>query len=153
TDVTVYTEGTSPNQVEIIQWRNSRQLGSMGSAFDMQIWLYEGPAARFEIHYGPQSNIAMDFSYSGSVGFEDVTGSNGFVFMSCTPGCTGADFATLPDTVFQALQDAGTDLAAASVSLTSTADPLRVYQGIPFDVASQINSYHADPIGPFTYSL
>lgn len=153
TDVTVSFEGTSPNQVAVFQWRNSRHLGDSGHSFNMQIRLYEGPAARFEIHYGPNTNAANVFAFSASVGFEDWTGTSGFTLRSCSPSCTGLDLAALENTVLLSLQDAGTDVNAASVYLTSTEDPLRVYQGIPTDIVSELASYHGEPIGPFTYSL
>ncbi|MCK6547213.1 putative Ig domain-containing protein [Myxococcota bacterium] len=153
TDVTVHEEGTAPNRVVIVQWRNSAHLGDQGRTFNLQLWLFEGPAARFELWYGPQNGVAQGSSFTASGGYEDSSGSRGEALLACSPNCSNADIGALPDTVFEVLQDAGEDLNAARVEIPDSRVPLRKYQGVPFDVISTINSYHGSPIGPFSYSL
>lgn len=151
--ITSQVEGTEPNRIFIIQWENMEHYpqGS-GERFEFQIWLYEGNAARFEIHYGDTSNLHEAF-FDASVGMEDEFAQNGESLLSCTPICAGADLAAMTDQVIRGLQDAGEDIFALRVSADVTGDPLRLFQGINFDVSSTFAAYHENPVGPFVYSL
>jgi MYXO-CTERM domain-containing protein len=153
--VTVNIEGTEPNRIAVVQWKDLEHYPCCtGERTSFQLWLYEGNAARFEIHYGPQSNLNQAQYFAGA-GFEDETGTLGQNLLPCAPQCSGADFEALSagETVIRALQDAGEDIFALGVSADVIGDPLRLYQGLPFDVHTAIGAYHENPVGPFVYSL
>lgn len=151
--ITTQVEGTEPNRIFIIQWQNMEHYPSgSGERFEFQIWLYEGNAARFEIHYGQTSNLNEAF-FAFALGMEDETATYGESFLSCSPACGEADLAGLTDQTIRALQDAGEDIFALRVNANVTGDPLRLYQGINFEVASTFAAYHETPVGPFVYSI
>jgi MYXO-CTERM domain-containing protein len=152
-NMSMHLEGTSPNQILILQWEATYRFGSSGQErMSMQLWLYEGLAGRFEIHYGPMTNVNGAF-FDASVGFESPLGDVGYTLRSCTPTCMSADLAALEGVVISALQDAGEDVFATQIEPAVPGDPIRVYQGVPFDVRSYVTSYHIDPLGPFTYAI
>lgn len=148
---TTHLEGTSPNQVFIIQWKDTaRCCTSFPQVLNMQLWLFEGLAGRFELHYGNHTftNTLLD----ASVGFQDSARARGANLMACTPFCTPADFATYTDRRIIATQDAGTDLVALELAV-GVSGIGRVYQGVNFPVTARLASYHGEPIGPFRYQI
>jgi MYXO-CTERM domain-containing protein len=150
-DVSISIEGAAPQRVAVIQWHNAYHYTHQGDQIDFQIWLFEGPSARFEIHWGSATGAATD--YSASIGFENSDGTVGVTAVPCTPTCAFADFQMLDNQAFRALQDGGNDIVAVSVDPALTTPPIHVYQGIPFTVLSVLASYHTDPIGPFSYAI
>jgi MYXO-CTERM domain-containing protein len=150
-DATTYVEGTAPSRVFIIQWKNiARCCTSFPEVLNMQLWLYEGLAGRFELHYGPQTftNTGLD----ASVGFQDDARARGTNLMVCTPNCTPADFSAYTDRRIIATQDAGLDVVAQGLDLGVTGIG-RVYQGVHFPVTVNMASFHGEPIGPFRYQI
>jgi subtilase family serine protease len=143
-------EGNAPSRVVVIQWQGTFHFGGRGDTADFQVWLYEGPSARFEIRYGASMSTSGTFTFTS--GFENLAGDSGFQFLACSPSCGIADLTAENGMGYRALQDGGTELVAISVALATTADPIHVYQNIPFDVTSVFSSYHGQPIGPFVYT-
>jgi subtilase family serine protease len=147
-DAETFVEGAAPARRFIIQYRVTHHFPATGTdRFSMQLWLFEGPAGKFEIHYGPTSNVSSA-QENASVGFQNADGSSGQALLPCTPACDGAELISLTDTVLTALQDAGPDLEAASISA-----PSLIHPGVPFAAAAQIASLHDAPLGPFVYSV
>jgi MYXO-CTERM domain-containing protein len=147
-NLSMSVEGTEPERVVILQFQNISISMGNGGTFEAQVWLFEGAAGRFEIHYGPNQNFSMFDFADGSLGFEDPAGTTGYQFTQCTPDCPISTLLSLPNTVFTAYMDAGVVLVAANVMA-----PGHVFPAVPFSVQSLIVSEHADPIGPFLYSL
>src|SRR5262249_19510253 len=144
-------EGNAPNRIAVVQWHGSHHFGGSGDALDFQIWLFEGGAAQFEVHYGMPIGMTPT-TYSFTAGVEDPTATRGAEFLMCSPNCLFADVVAQANLGFRGLQDAGNDLIAQSVELATTADPIHVYQNIPFAVNAAFASYHGQPIGPFNYT-
>lgn len=142
----VHFEGAAPSRVAIIQWANVRHLSSSSGRLDFQIRLFEGPAGKFEIHYGSPNTVSTNLS--GSVGYENATGTQGHDFMGCGANCGQSDFVSAANRVYRALQDAGADILAGPITA-----PQSVYQAINFDVQVQLISQHQNPIGPFQYAI
>lgn len=150
-DATTYVEGTAPSRIFIIQWKNiARCCSSFPEVLNMQLWLYEGLAGRFELHYGPQTFTGTRLD--ASVGFQDDARARGANLMACTPTCTPADFGTYTDRRIVATQDAGLDVVAQGLDVGVTGIG-RVYQGVPFPVTVHMASFHGEPIGPFRYQV
>ncbi|MFO0724226.1 MAG: putative Ig domain-containing protein [Myxococcota bacterium] len=141
-DALTTTEGMAPTRIFIIQW-DCERLGS-GGRVQAQLWLYEGAAGRFEIHYGTSATA----TFTASVGFEDAQGASGFSWLTCSPNCSGSDLAALDGTVLRALQDGGEDVLATAIST-----PARVYPGTPVTITSSLQSLHQTPLGPLTYDI
>lgn len=141
-------EGTAPNRVAVIQWANVSRTFSTGFTWEMQLWLYEGPAGRFEIHYGPTTGNPGTVFLRAVSGFENQPGNTGFMFLPCAANCSSTQLAMLPNTVYRAIADGGPHPVALSVR-----SPFRVYQDVPFTVTSSIVSLHGNPIGPFVYAV
>ena len=149
--VEYFVEGTAPTRVLIIQYRDAYRLGDPSTGMpQMQLWLHEGPAARFELRFGQLVGGSSGgfFGYTASVGFENANGTVGFNTLPCNPNCNDTDFASLGGRVFRAQQDAGEDVVALGVEV-----PAEVFQGVPFDARVSLASYHQNPIGPFVYAL
>lgn len=142
-------EGTAPNRVAVLQWSNvTRCCSRTGLLWEMQLWLFEGRAGKFEIHYGPAvGSPAMTF-INGVSGYENLGGTRGFMFLPCTFHCSATDYVGLNNRWFRATQDAGLDLSAVALGAPSLA-----YPGIPFTVTSSMSSAHGAPIGPFVYAI
>ena len=139
-------EGTAPDRVVIVQWKDVRHFGSSLDRINMQLWLFEGPAGRLQLRYGPMSGLGN--SWSGTVGIEDGNGSMGETFWSCNANCGSSDLSAAEDHVWEAIQDAGTDVIAGAVTV-----PNRGFVGTPFDVEVSIQSLHMNPLGPFDYRV
>lgn len=146
-EVLTTVEGMAPGRVFIIQWDCSR-FGDSSSQLQMQLWLYEGVAGRFELRYGPAMTGSPTTTFEASIGFEDVGGRVGNSWLSCSPNCGDADLAALNGAVLRALQDGGEDVIAQSIST-----PARVYPGTPIAVNASMQSLHQDPIGPLRYAF
>lgn len=146
-EVLTTLEGSAPRRVFIVQWDCSRYSDTT-SQVQMQLWLYEGAAGRFELRYGPSMTGSPTTAFEASVGFEDAAGREGHSWLSCSPNCGDADLASLNGAVLRALQDGGEDVIAQSIST-----PARVYPGTPITVDASLQSLHQDPIGPLRYSI
>lgn len=143
-----FLEGTAPNRVVIIQYALGFNLGDPTAGIpQVQLWLYEGPAARFEIRYGAPLNMTDPSWWSASIGFQDE-GAAGTNLATCNPNCDGDDLAALAGTYIQAQQDGGTDVIALGIT-----PPTDVYLGVPFQAPVTLSSPHAAPIGPFVYTV
>lgn len=148
-NLTTTTEGSAPNRIFIVQWSRYQTNFFFGEQFDMQLWLFESPPGRFEVHYGP--SFGMQFPpIQATMGFEDELGTSGHDFAGCGNTCTGGNFRA--DVVYRATLEGGTDLYALDVDADVQGTPLRLYQGIPFDASAKIASFHDGPLGPFVYS-
>lgn len=143
----VHVEGTAPTRVVIVQWQNVHHFGNRTAAANFQLWLYEGGAGRFELRYGPATGLGSG-DFDASVGFENSAGSQGHTFLACTPNCGEADLTALDGHVFRALQDAGEDVIAGSITA-----PARVFAGTPITLSSVLQSFHQNPLGPFRYTI
>ena len=144
----VYVEGTAPTRVVIVQLENVGHFGDRTAQLNFQLWLHEGPAGRFEIHYGPISNV--NGTLSGTMGFESPDGSTGHTFLPCGQNgtCSLADLQAQTGQVHRAMQDGGEDVTAGQITA-----PSLVYAGVPFDVTMRVISLHQNPIGPFSYRV
>ncbi len=147
-------EGTQPNRIAVIQWEGSYHFpGGTGELMSMQLWLYEGLAGRFEVHYGPMTGLTGAAFFDATAGFENQSGTVAYNLRSCSPTCSANDLQNLSGVVFRALQDAGEDVFATDIAPVDTVDPIRVYQALPFDVRLRVSSYHLEPLGPFQYAV
>jgi hypothetical protein len=141
-------EGTAPNRIVIIQYSvGTRYNQTGGGTPNVQLWLYEGPGARFEIHYGAMSGMTAASVWNATVGYQDETGT-GFNLQTCSPLCDGDDFNALTGTVLVSQQDGGEDVIAGSLEV-----PVEIYAGVPFNATVGLVSPHGAPLGPFVYQI
>lgn len=150
--VTSHVEGTAPDRIYILQWKNSQLCcGGVPGAAGYQLWLYEGEAGRFEIHFAPNTFPAGS-RLTASIGFQDLGATRGTNLASCNPNCGASDLSNLADRVIVATQDAGLDVFARGLK-ANVFGIGRVYQGVPFTADVTLASYHGEPIGPFRYQI
>jgi MYXO-CTERM domain-containing protein len=149
TSVEWFIEGTAPDRVVIIQYSNGFNLGdASGGLPQVQVWLFEGQAARFEIHYGAPLNMTDPNLWSASIGYQDE-GTAGGNLRPCTVNdCDGTELTALANTFIRVQQDGGTDVIAVAIGA-----PVDVYAGVPFSAPVTLASPHANPIGPFVYTV
>ncbi|MBI2377620.1 MAG: putative Ig domain-containing protein [Deltaproteobacteria bacterium] len=85
--------GSAPNRELVVEWDRVTRLGDAGSELSMQIVLEEATKT-VHVNYGPiTSSPASD--WSGLVGIEDHTGTDGLVPLTC--GATANDACTATD--------------------------------------------------------
>lgn len=144
--------GESPNRVFVIEWTSLEHFpGTPGQSFDMQLHLHEGPAGRFELHYGA-STFDLSEPITASAGFEDPNGTLGAVLLSCSPSCGPSDFEAQIGRVIVVTMDAGQDVIPSRFEVTS--GPLgRVYVGAPIPAYVELRSATSLEIGPFRYEV
>src|SRR5207244_5616691 len=94
-NVTTQIDGTAPNRIFVVQFQNSSHLlfNPATDLLNFQFWLYEGPAGRFEIHFGTNSGASMD--YFASTGFENANATQGTNLLACNPMCRFSDYLAL----------------------------------------------------------
>jgi MYXO-CTERM domain-containing protein len=146
---TTIVEGVAPDRVMIIQWESAEPwFAAGGGTIAMQVMLYEGLSGKFEVRYGPITNLLDPLAWEASAGYEDESGTSGMPILACNGSCDGSDFMAAVNTVFRATQDGGPDIVASRI-----APPSLVYPGIGFDVAVDVRSLHQNPLGPFVYRV
>ncbi|MCA9548430.1 MAG: putative Ig domain-containing protein [Myxococcales bacterium] len=146
---TTYLEGTAPSRVFIIQYDTVQRYSGAGGNPKFQLWLYEGQAGRFEVHYGPVTGMTDPFAWTASAGWENANGTLGGNFLSCvSPACNGNDLAAATNTVVRVQQDAGPDVQAAGIVVPSS-----VFAGVPFTTSVTMASLHQNALGPFRYTV
>lgn len=139
--------GTAPNRTFSIEWHRISRFGSSGTVFSMRIVLFEGPAARFDVEYGPITGSA---SFSCTMASEDQAGSRPVLFAAsnCTTGCSQADYTALANTRVTVIQDPGIELAAVDVTA-----PEFAFLGAETPIQTTIQNLHGAPLGPFEISV
>lgn len=146
---TVQVEGAAPNRVAIIQFSSLiRYFSSTSGSIAVQIFLYEGEAARFEVRYGPITGMTDPTEWDATSGYEDQTGTIGGPLLPCAGACDGSDFAAAENLVIRVQQDAGADIAAARITA-----PVLTYAGVDFQTQVTLQSLHTNPLGPIAYQV
>jgi len=143
----VFLDGAEPDRVVTVQLQDVGHFNDRTASLNVQVRLYEGPAGRFEVHYGSATaNSGVDCT----MGFENDDGSVGHTFLPCgaTGGCTLTDVQSQEGVVHRAMQDGGEDVTAGPITA-----PSLVYAGVPFDVIARVISLHQNPLGPFSYRV
>ncbi|MCK6547496.1 putative Ig domain-containing protein [Myxococcota bacterium] len=140
-------DGSAPNRTFTIEYRNVSRFGSSGTAFNVQLRLFEGAAARLQVDYGTISGSA---TWSASMGMEDQSGARPILFApsNCTTSCSSTDFAALSGQRIELVQDPGIELMARSVSI-----PPFGFIGAQMGVDVGISNLHGAVIGPFDVEL
>ncbi len=140
--------GTAPSRIMVIQYETVQRFGGAGGNPKFQVWLYEGPGARFEVRYGPAMGIAAG-GWNASTGWENAAGDEGGSLLSCTnPNCDGSALIAAENLIVRVQADAGTDISALGVDV-----PVLAYAGVSFSTNVTIGSLHANPLGPFVYTV
>lgn len=142
-----FVDGTAPNRVATIQYKNANRLGAATAGrVRVQLRLFEG-RSRFEIHYGGVAGATSGSAFwTFSAGYEDTTGNRGSNLFRCAGSCNRPDVPN--NRVFLIQEDGGPDLVVNSVRA-----PLNVFPGTPVTVNIDFGSIHANPLGPFNYEL
>lgn len=92
------TVGTAPNRAFVVEWNDFAPfLASASDGGQMQIWLYEGPANRFEFRYGG----SLTASYSATMGYEGPNGTPNGAIGTCGASCAAAAFNAVANSVVQ----------------------------------------------------
>ncbi len=91
--VSFQVQGTAPNRVTVVQWRNVRLAGSQTTnnhrRFNVQLALFEGTGV-IEYRYGETATSGNPATAtSATVGIEDATGTVGDDLLTCSPACAG----------------------------------------------------------------
>lgn len=90
--------GAAPDRIFVLElssfgyWSDPGPDGAMA-----QLWVYEGPAARFEVRYG---GSAAGTAYSASTGWEGLGGRPFGTLLPCGNACSSADLNQLADRAF-----------------------------------------------------
>lgn len=139
--------GTAPNRTFTVEYDKISRFGSSGMNFSMKIILYEGPAARFDIEYGPASGSA---SFSSTAGMEDSMGARAILFAgTCTSNCTQTDYNNnLANKRITLIQDPGIELSANGVTA-----PEFAFLGAETPITASVGNLHGNPIGPFQVAI
>jgi MYXO-CTERM domain-containing protein len=141
-------EGTAPNRKFSIEFRNISMFGNTGVTWSMKLVLWEGPAARFDLEYGP---IAGSGSSSATMACEDSTGGRAILFAAsnCTTSCSlGTDLTALVNKRITLIQDPGIELAAVNVTA-----PEFAFLGAETPIAATVQNLHGAPLGPFAVEI
>ena len=110
------TVGVAPNRVVVIEVRGFEryQVGPNPEG-SWQVWLYEGPEAKFEVRY--DGNISAGENYSATPGWEGPAGDDVFGhFRACGEGypyCDEVEYATMRDHAFTVQKATGAELIGA----------------------------------------
>lgn len=139
--------GTAPNRTFSIEWHRISRFGSSGMTFSMRVVLFEGPAARFDVEYGPMTGTA---SFSCTMATEDQAGTRAILFAGsrCTTSCNATDYGTLANRRITVIQDPGIELAAVAVEA-----PEFAFLGAETPVQATIQNLHGNPLGPFQIEI
>ncbi len=82
-------QGTAPNRTITFEWKNIARCCTAGNAdLSFQVRLFEGPAMRVEIDYGPASTASA--TLTGTMAMEDINGQNIFYFHNAATPCTSS---------------------------------------------------------------
>lgn len=87
--------GTAPNRIFVIEVRGLHKFGG-GGTIHWQVWLYEGPAGRFDLRVHGSAST----NHSATIGYEGRAGNGGATLLACSPGCDVADFNSRIDRVY-----------------------------------------------------
>ncbi|MBI4814678.1 MAG: hypothetical protein HY791_00385 [Deltaproteobacteria bacterium] len=106
-------EGSAPNRQLVVEWRRVARLGDTGSELSVQIRLEEATRT-VHVHYGPVTSSPSSTAWSGLVGIEDHTGTDGLAPLGCGASsgsaCDISDLVALSGTVISYSPVSGPEL-------------------------------------------
>jgi MYXO-CTERM domain-containing protein len=144
--------GTAPNRTFVIEVRDWEHYGLSGlDDGRYQVWLYEGPAGRFDVRYDRLLDDTEN--YSATAGWEGPNGDglpNG-VFRPCSrqsPYCSHVDYAGLTGRAFTVQRAQGPELTGAVGAFGRGALP---GQGITVPVT--LENLGTEPVSGTTHAL
>ena len=134
---TTHLVGTAPERAFVVQWETVEQftISTPNGHPKFQVWLYEGPAGRFEFLYGAFAGYSpAGTSWDLSIGFENADATVGYGFPPCsaTASCDG-DFSRRSTARAIARFGCWSDLLARDRRAGV------IYEEVPFNVASSLH--------------
>lgn len=89
--------GAAPDRIFVLELSSFGPKAGGSDAATVQLWIWEGPAGRFEVRYGGSAAAA----YSATNGWEGTGGEPFGTFVDCGAVCATADFNQLADRAFR----------------------------------------------------